>query len=125
MACCRSLPADIGLIATLRAYIPGAYWSELARLHNAADFLPLMRLIEAAGAKPNLSKTLAIIKAEMPIVERELSIIAASTLFYGEEHLDDTYLKDQFYLRGRLWGEAVQSVRFEEALIRRVIDAFA
>lgn len=117
--------SDLAMVTLLRAYIPSSYWAELVRNKLAADFVPMLRLIEAAGGKPQLSKAQAIIKAELPIAERELDIIVANTLMYGHGEHSLSGSLDDYYFLGWMFSQSTSSIRFGEQSIRRAIDFFA
>jgi len=118
-------PTDLDTVVMLRGYVPPAYWAELWRSKAAADFVPMLALIQAAGAKPILNRALSIIRAEMPRVEKELKLIAAMTTFSSRECIAElVHADDENYLRGRVYGEASSSLYFGEKALRKVIDYF-
>ncbi|WP_443082832.1 baseplate hub protein [Variovorax sp. WDL1] len=47
---------NLALIVFLRAYVSGAYWAELQKSKPAADCVPMLRIIQAAGGKPVLRR---------------------------------------------------------------------
>ncbi|WP_232324335.1 hypothetical protein [Variovorax sp. WDL1] len=71
--------------------------------------------------KAGFAKAQEVIRAELPLVERELQLIAANTIDLTEHA---GWAGDQAYLRGRLYGEACKSDHLDEPLIRRVIEFF-